>query len=169
MKYLRGLDAVPLFYESVLISTAAITGLALGFTSLFLMQAVVRRVAGARRAWLFVLGVLALSSFGVYLGRFKRWNSWDVFAQPEAILADLWRAAIDPSDHVRAAALAGLFATFLAVSYIAFYAFARPSRQASMIDSPEALDARAAVIGFVVARSGFSSGSRSLIAVGPTG
>jgi uncharacterized membrane protein len=125
LKYLRGTDGIVFVYESAVISAAAVAGLAFGFVSLYLMQAVVRRAFGAVNAWLFVLVTLALSSFGVYLGRIQRWNSWDVIARPEALCADLWRAAADPSDHVRAAELAVLFAAFLAGSYLVFYAFAR--------------------------------------------
>ena len=125
LNYLRDLHGAPLWYETLLTSTAAIAGLALGFASLYLMQAVVRRLAGAVNAWFFVLGALTLSSFGVYLGRFQRWNSWDVLVRPEALLGDLWRAATAPGDHVRAAGLAVLFTAFLAASYLVFYSFAR--------------------------------------------
>ena len=125
LKYLRGLEGLPLKYEAVLISTAATVGLVLGFSSLYLMQSVVRRLLGAVNAWLFVVVALILSSFGVYLGRFQRWNSWDVFTQPGALFADLGRAAADPSDHVRAASLAVLFTGFLAVGYLLFYPVAR--------------------------------------------
>ena len=48
-------------------------GLMLGFISLYLMQAVVP-VGRRLKAWAFVIGVLAVSSFGIYLGRFQRWE-----------------------------------------------------------------------------------------------
>ena len=72
-----------------------------------------------------MFATLVLSSFGVYLGRFQRWNSWDVVTRPGALLADLSRAAADPSDHVRGVMLAVLFTGFLAVGYLLFYPFAR--------------------------------------------
>jgi uncharacterized membrane protein len=129
LKYLRGLEGLPLKYEAVLISTAATVGLALGFASLYLMQAVVRRLLGAVNAWFFVVGTLVLSSFGVYLGRFERWNSWDVFTRPGTLLVDLWRAAADPSDHVQGIILAVLFTGFLGAGYLLFYSFARTAIQ----------------------------------------
>jgi hypothetical protein len=41
------------------------------------------------RAWseAVVVAVCALSSFGVYLGRFQRWNSWDIVTRPWALLS----------------------------------------------------------------------------------
>src|ERR671936_2062609 len=56
------------WFDSVLIGTAAATGLLLGFVSLYLLQAMVRRGAGTRIAWLFVFGALGLGAVGVYLG-----------------------------------------------------------------------------------------------------
>lgn len=138
LKYVGEWLGAPIWYDAGLASAAAGIGLVLGFASLYLMQAVVRRVAGTVNAWFFVVGALALSSFGVYLGRFQRWNSWDVFVQPGAVFADLWGAATNPADHLGAAAVAVLFAGFLGAGYLVFYSFlnaaasssrdARPSR-----------------------------------------
>jgi uncharacterized membrane protein len=71
-KWLRESIGAPIWYDVVLVASAAWCGLMLGFISLYLMQAVVRRSIGTVKAWLFVLGVLAVSSFGIYLGRFHR-------------------------------------------------------------------------------------------------
>ncbi|MDQ2982600.1 MAG: DUF1361 domain-containing protein [Actinomycetota bacterium] len=125
LKHLHDGGAVPLWYDLVLLSSAAWAGLILGFLSLYLMQAVVRRFAGAVNAWVFVVGVLALSSFGIYLGRFRRWNSWDVFVRPRSLFGDIWSGVTDPFAHPRPVAVTILFTGFLAASYLVFYAFAR--------------------------------------------
>ena len=36
-----------------------------------------------------VLGMLAAASFGTYLGRFLRWNSWDVLHHPFLLIDDV--------------------------------------------------------------------------------
>ena len=61
--------------DLVLILLCAVTGLVLGFLSLYLMQSVVERMLGRLASWVFIAAVAALSGFGIYLGRFMRFNS----------------------------------------------------------------------------------------------
>jgi uncharacterized membrane protein len=124
-RYLTDMTGKAFWFEGLLIGTAAVTGLLLGFMSLYLIQAIVRRVAGTRYAWLFVFVALALSSVGVYLGRVLRWNSWDVFVRPGALLEELAGVLVDPLAHPRPIAITILFTSFLLASYGIFYSLAR--------------------------------------------
>jgi uncharacterized membrane protein len=124
-KYLRDWTGAPIWYDVVLVSAAAWCGLLLGFISLYLMQAVVRKAIGTVNAWLFVLAVLALSSFGIYLGRFQRWNSWDVFTSPGRMADSIWPHLAQPHEHPKTVAVTILFTAFLGATYLVFYSFAR--------------------------------------------
>jgi len=126
-KHLAGSTGEKFWFDGVLIATAATTGLLLGFVSLYLLQAIVRRGVGARYAWLFVFAVLGLGSFGVYLGRVLRWNSWDVFVRPGSLLGKVAGALVDPLGHPRPIAITILFTSFLLASYAIFYSLARTS------------------------------------------
>jgi uncharacterized membrane protein len=122
LKHIGDAGRIPILYDVLFLSAAAWTGLLLGLTSLFLVHAVARRLLGAVSAWGLVVGVLALSSFGIYLGRVQRWNSWDVFIRPEALLGQI-------AEGFRAAplALTVLLTSFLLASYLVFYSLARMS------------------------------------------
>ena len=135
-KWLRAPEGAPVWYDVVLIAAAAWCGLLLGFTSLYLMQQVVRGALGTARAWAFALTTLALGAFGVYLGRFERWNSWDVFTKPRLIAGDVLPHLAHPQDHPRALAVMVLFTAFLAMSYLVFYAFAQPEAEPLRSDRP---------------------------------
>ena len=124
-KHLEAWQGAPVWFDVVVLSTFAWAGLLLGFISLYLMQAVGTRLVGALNAWFFVVGVLALSSFGIYLGRFERWNSWDLFARPRLLLGDVWERVGDPAAHPRTVAVTLLFTAFLTTTYFVFYAFFR--------------------------------------------
>jgi uncharacterized membrane protein len=127
LKYVGRSAGVPVLYDVLLLSAAAWAGLLLGLTSLFLVHSVARRLLGAANAWALVVGVLGLSSFGIYLGRVQRWNSWDVFVRPGALLGDLAHGVLDPLGHPRPIAVTILFTSFLLVSYLVFYSLARLS------------------------------------------
>ena len=128
-RWLRGADGAPVWYDIVLVTAAAGCGLLLGFASLFLMQQLVRGALGTARAWGFALATLALGSFGVYLGRFERWNSWDVFTRPGHLVQSLLPHVAHPQDHPKALAAMVIFTVFLAMSYLVFYAFAQPEAE----------------------------------------
>jgi uncharacterized membrane protein len=120
------------WFDLVLIATVAATGLLLGFASLYLVQAVVGRLVGPRLGWGFVVAALALSSFGVYLGRVWRWNSWDPIVRPQSVLDDLASAASNP--HPRPFAFMLVFTAFLAATYGAFYLLARTGLPRERLD-----------------------------------
>jgi uncharacterized membrane protein len=100
----------------------ATTGLVLGFVSLFLMQSVVTRMCGRTASWLFIGAVAALSGFGIYLGRFLRFNSWDILFKPRALYNGIGHWAADPLATPASLAFPALFAMFLFVSYLMLYA-----------------------------------------------
>ena len=87
--HLGQLGRVPLWYDLIMLIAFALVGLFLGFASLFWLQELVAQAWNRLTSWIFVLFALGLSSFGIYLGRFLRWNSWDVFVQPTVLLRDL--------------------------------------------------------------------------------
>jgi len=112
----------PLWYDALMLSAFAWTGLLLGFASLYLVQMILRRAFGAAVGWLGVFGALALGSVGVYIGRFVRLNSWDVLLHPLDVVELVHvRLVADPSEIAQA--LVALTA-FLGVGYLVVYSFA---------------------------------------------
>lgn len=134
--HLHEQDGVPLWYDLILIVNFAWTGTFLGLVSLVLMQTLVRNAVGARASWLFVFAVLALSGFGIYLGRFPRWNSWDVLFNPAGLVADVWDQLRHPLANPRAIVFSGLFSLLLTSIYVTAVTFAqfvpRPERVLGM-------------------------------------
>jgi len=127
LKHLGHGAQVPVLYDVLLLSAAAWLGLLLGLSSLFLVHAIARRLVGALDAWALVVAVLALSSFGVYLGRVQRWNSWDVVVHPQSLALQIGGGLLHPLNHPRPLGLTVLLTSFLLVSYLVLYSFARLS------------------------------------------
>ncbi len=116
--HLRPWGNIPLWYDMLMLSAFAWTGIFLGLVSLYLMHTLVRRSAGVAGGWLFALFVLALTGFGVYLGRFPRWNSWDLLFNPEILLTDIWSRMRDPLAHPRTIVFSGLFSLCVTAIYL---------------------------------------------------
>ena len=109
----------PLFWlDLVALQAFAWTGLALGFVSLGLVQRLVARRAGAVASWVFAAAAIGLSAFGVYLGRFRRWNSWDVWRDPFGLVSDLARMLLHPFAHAHVVAFSAVLGAFLLAAYL---------------------------------------------------
>jgi uncharacterized membrane protein len=107
--------------DLVLVLSCALTGLVVGFLSLFLMQSIVRRIWGAFASWLFIASVTGLSSFGIYMGRFLRFNSWDVIFKPVTVYHGIGHWAANPLGNSTSFAFPILFAAFLFIAYVMLY------------------------------------------------
>ena len=108
--------------DMVLILLCAVTGLVLGFVSLYLMQSIVTRMFGPLTSWLFIAAVAGLSGFGIYLGRFLRFNSWDILFKPVKLYHGIGHWASDPLSNPTSLAFPMLFSTFLFITYLMLYA-----------------------------------------------
>ena len=69
------------------------------------------------------------SGFGVYLGRFQRWNSWDIVTAPQHLLLDTLDQLLNPMANPRTLAVTLLFAAFLAVAYLMLVVLVNSGRQ----------------------------------------
>lgn len=116
---------VPVWYDIGLYAVAAGTGAVLGFISLFLVQRVVARSRGEVLGWGLAIGSLLLSGIGLYLGRVLRWNSWDIFTRPGALLGDVLAGIADPLAYPRALSMTVLCAVALVAGYAIFYGVLR--------------------------------------------
>lgn len=106
------------WYDVGTLLAFAWAGCLLGVASLSLMQDLVRARLGAALSWAFVLVCVGLSGLGIYLGRFLRWNSWDVLTSPRALAAELLAVLGDPAAYPRLIGVSGLFACFLLLGYL---------------------------------------------------
>lgn len=114
--HLRSRPPIPLWFDALILVSAAVAGLLAGFVSLHLVQAAITRRLDMFWGWLIAVMVLGLSAFGVYLGRFVRLNSWNVLSRPRTILYTAG-SAVAVTDTPRAVIVTALFSAFLMVSY----------------------------------------------------
>ncbi|MBI3174883.1 MAG: DUF1361 domain-containing protein [Chloroflexi bacterium] len=111
----------PLWYDVIMLVWFSWTGLLLGLVSMYLMHEILQRTFNRTVGWGFVFLVSGLSSFGVYLGRFVRFNSWDILQDPSEVAVTVLGLVIDPS--LRMVAFTALFAVFYLFVYLTLYSF----------------------------------------------
>lgn len=109
---------VPLWYDSIMLFSFAWNGLILGFVSLWIVQQVATRWLGQLAGWVLVMVTLTATGFGIYLGRFQRWNSWDVLVDPLGMVKQVLIYLLNPLDYPRTVGVTLLFSGFLMVAYL---------------------------------------------------
>ncbi|MEM7162571.1 MAG: DUF1361 domain-containing protein [Bacteroidota bacterium] len=121
--HLKPKQGIPLWYDLFLIFSYAWNGLILGFYSLWHMQEVVKRRWNKGIAWCFSFVSLFMAGFGVYLGRYLRWNSWDILTHPEALAIDIVNRIIHPFEHGSTWGVTLILSSFLIIAYFSISHF----------------------------------------------
>jgi uncharacterized membrane protein len=105
--------------DGALVSVAPV-GLALGFSSLMLVERAVRERSGGRTALATAVLSLLAASLGIYLGRVVRLNSWDLLTRPRVVGRVLHQLVLDPFAHPLAVFATIALAATLSVLYLRF-------------------------------------------------
>jgi uncharacterized membrane protein len=121
----RGRFEMPWWFDLGLVLMFALAGCFAGMVSLRIMHELVRRRAGQVGGRCFVTVVALLSGLGIYLGRFERWNSWDLLTRPHQVA---WRTLWDltsPYAHARTMGVTLMFGALVLATYVMFVTTAR--------------------------------------------
>jgi uncharacterized membrane protein len=116
--HLKQRAGVPYWYDLALILFFAWNGLMLGYASLMDIQHVLTKLFNRFVGWFVAVSSLVLGSYGIYLGRYQRWNSWDIIASPIGLFYDIIRPFTDPFAHPRTFGVTLIFSIFLVLGYL---------------------------------------------------
>lgn len=118
--HLRSFSLMPIWFDLVLVLAYAWTGLLFGFLSLWDIEKILNKFISA--GWVRFISIMSLfiGSFGIYIGRYLRWNSWDVVTEPHSIMYDVGSRVANPFDHPRTWGMTILMGIFLNMIYWSF-------------------------------------------------
>jgi uncharacterized membrane protein len=123
--HLGRVGGAPLWFDAALLGIFAATGLVLGLSSLLVVHHVVEARAGRLVGWAVAVSSLVLSAIGVYLGRFPRFNSWDVLTDPQGLVAIILQRLANPFGNPFLLRFAVLMSALLLGSYLVFWVVGR--------------------------------------------
>lgn len=115
--HLHAKSNAPIWFDLGLVLCFAWTGLAFGVISLIDIETLLAK----NFRWFTVKSIIAVllfaASFGIYLGRYLRWNSWDILDEPLGIMYDIGDRIVNPFSHPRTWGMTILFGVLLNMMY----------------------------------------------------
>ena len=94
--HLKERIVVPLWFDLVLIFSFAWNGLITGVLSIRQVEKLLISRWKMQSEWMFVFPLMFLNSLGIYIGRYLRFNSWDVIMNPFQLYSDMMYLVLHP-------------------------------------------------------------------------
>ncbi len=120
--HIRGAVGAPVWLDLIIVLSFAWAGLCYGFVSLMDIEHLLmaRLHAGKKAVTVLSVALVYLAAFGIYLGRFLRWNSWDFFGSLPELMTDIVGPFTDPLNNMRFWGFTALMGTLLNFMYFGF-------------------------------------------------
>lgn len=119
---------LPLWYELAVILSFAWNGLLIGIISMRQMENLFEEILPAKARVLFVYPVMFLNALGIYIGRYMRFNSWDIITDPIRLARSVSDLALNPVEYRYAWAMVICFSVFMTLIFFSTRMFAKEGR-----------------------------------------
>ncbi|MBX9784852.1 MAG: DUF1361 domain-containing protein [Chitinophagaceae bacterium] len=115
--HLEQRHGVPLYFDLMLLFSAAWNGLLMGLLSVKNVETELLKYFSIAKVKVMLLFIFFLSGFGIYLGRYDRYNSWHIVTQPFDLLSNMALYITQPLQHLHTWAVTVLFAVVFWMMY----------------------------------------------------
>ena len=116
--HLRDDRNAPLWYDLLLIFSFAWNGLLLGILSIRAMEKITQVFFPFKYDWTFIYPIMCLNALGVFIGRYLRYNSWDVISDPLDLTTDILRLLLHPILHHNEWAMVISYSLLMTILYV---------------------------------------------------
>ena len=116
--HLHSTGEVSLLFDVVLFISYTWNGYMLGFASLYIVHRALLKKVPKREAHVLIGTTLFLCGYAIYLGRYLRWNTWDVVVNPAGLLFDVSERLINPISDPQMFTTTAMFFVLLASMYV---------------------------------------------------
>jgi len=108
---------VPYWFDLVLVVSGTWNGMLLGFLSLMQVEQFLRKKLSGSWATIITIVCIFLCGYGIYLGRYLRYNSWDILTNPIELLSAMANHIFSPFDNTRIWAFTLVFSMMFGIIY----------------------------------------------------
>jgi len=108
---------VPYWFDLLLVVSAAWNGVVLGFSSMMQVEKFLGKHIKLKWIKPATIILITLCSYGIYLGRYKRYNSWSIVTRPDDIFHTIISNIAEPWEHMQVWAFTILFTILLCIIY----------------------------------------------------
>jgi len=105
------------WFDLTLILSFAWNGVLFGILSMRKMEKLLANAKGRFISSLLICIVMWLNAFGIYIGRFLRFNSWDVILNPLSLFGEVADLILNPYDYRYVWVTSVCFAFFMIILY----------------------------------------------------
>ena len=109
---------LPFWYDITVLSSFAGIGLMLGLLSLLKVEKFLMAHLATWKAKLISLSTIPLCGLGIWIGRYQRWNTWDILTRPDMLLMDIYLQMKDPIANMDTLGLSIVITIMLLFSYL---------------------------------------------------
>lgn len=109
--------SMPYWYDLILVVSGAWNGLMLGMVSLMQAERFLSRHINRKLILPFIMLLIVLCSYGIYLGRYNRYNSWDVVTTPLTVFHTIFSHCTSPVNHKSVWLFTFAFSAMLGIVY----------------------------------------------------
>lgn len=119
--HLQSSGEASILFDIAMMMSFIINGLILGYLSVYIVHTQLLKKWSDRLVAVFLAGIFLACGFAIYLGRFLRWNTWDIIINPFGILFDLSERVVNPVLHIQTYVVTITFFVLLSCTYLVIY------------------------------------------------
>lgn len=108
---------IPKWFDLLIVTSAAWNGLLLGISSLMQVENFLAKHIKAIWVRLAVFSSMVLCGYGIYIGRFLRFNSWNIVTKPSTLVYTSAHHVLQPQDNLKVWGFTFLFAAMFGIIY----------------------------------------------------
>ena len=116
--HFTNIKSAPKWFDLLLIFSFAWNGILCGIISLRRVEIILSPLKGKEFSFFIIFVVMWLNAFGIYIGRYLRYNSWDVISDPFSLASEIATMVFHPFDNLWEWGMISCYSIFMTLLYV---------------------------------------------------